>query len=422
MKNSRQAYWVAALILATVVSMIPLRGMAAPGPSARVVRVEASVSEGAVRIEARASAPFDFTTYRPSDSLFILDMSGVVPADAGLARVLKSSIVSSYRVLPFRGGEKSMVRLEVILRPEAAGIEPQIERIAPDHMALVFAMPGVGQLVPAKMTQPVSQPAKPPAAMLNNPATAIEQVRVLRAEKSAEVRIEGNGRLACEVTRLASPDRVVLDFTGVSGLKAEKSVASSIQPVKAVRSGRYKTNVVRVVIDLDRNESHRVRAQGNVVTVAFDSGLTSQKQEAPAPPVQAAPSKTEEVAAPVSTEPAPPKPEPAPIQTAHMTAIPVAGPINTEKLPLPETLTQPSAALASPAPTKVQPVISDEPKAAPPAAPAPQARTSQAEPISVNLKDVDLKDFFRLIHEISGLNVVVDPDVKGTVTLVLDDV
>ena len=33
------------------------------------------------------------------------------------------------------------------------------------------------------------------------------------------------------------------------------------------------------------------------------------------------------------------------------------------------------------------------------------------DPISVNLKDVDLKDFFRLIHEISGLNVVLDPAV-----------
>jgi type IV pilus assembly protein PilQ len=44
------------------------------------------------------------------------------------------------------------------------------------------------------------------------------------------------------------------------------------------------------------------------------------------------------------------------------------------------------------------------------------------EPVSVNLKDVDLKDFFRLIHEISGLNVVLDPDVKGTLTVVLDDV
>src|SRR5947199_8327905 len=44
------------------------------------------------------------------------------------------------------------------------------------------------------------------------------------------------------------------------------------------------------------------------------------------------------------------------------------------------------------------------------------------EPISVNLKDVDLKDFFRLIHEISGLNIVLDPGVNGSLTLVLDDV
>ena len=44
------------------------------------------------------------------------------------------------------------------------------------------------------------------------------------------------------------------------------------------------------------------------------------------------------------------------------------------------------------------------------------------EPISVNLKDVDLKDFFRLIHEISGLNVVLDPMIHGTLTIVLDDV
>jgi len=44
------------------------------------------------------------------------------------------------------------------------------------------------------------------------------------------------------------------------------------------------------------------------------------------------------------------------------------------------------------------------------------------EKISLNLKDVDLKDFFRLIHEISGLNIIVDPNVSGTLTLALDDV
>src|SRR5208283_3207184 len=42
--------------------------------------------------------------------------------------------------------------------------------------------------------------------------------------------------------------------------------------------------------------------------------------------------------------------------------------------------------------------------------------------ISLNLKDVDLKDFFRLIHEISGLNIIIDPNVSGNVTLVLDSV
>jgi type IV pilus assembly protein PilQ len=44
------------------------------------------------------------------------------------------------------------------------------------------------------------------------------------------------------------------------------------------------------------------------------------------------------------------------------------------------------------------------------------------ELISLDLKDVDLKDFFRLIHEISGLNINVDPNVAGSVTTVLDNV
>jgi type IV pilus assembly protein PilQ len=54
--------------------------------------------------------------------------------------------------------------------------------------------------------------------------------------------------------------------------------------------------------------------------------------------------------------------------------------------------------------------------------PAANGAKYTGEPISVNLKDVDLKDFFRLIHEISGLNVVLDPMVHGNLTIVLDDV
>jgi type IV pilus assembly protein PilQ len=56
------------------------------------------------------------------------------------------------------------------------------------------------------------------------------------------------------------------------------------------------------------------------------------------------------------------------------------------------------------------------------APPSEQKPAYTGEPISLNLKDVDLKDFFRLIHEISGLNILVDPNVTGSVTTVLDNV
>lgn len=44
------------------------------------------------------------------------------------------------------------------------------------------------------------------------------------------------------------------------------------------------------------------------------------------------------------------------------------------------------------------------------------------EKISLNLKDVDLKDFFRLIHQVSGLNIVVDSNISGTLTVALNNV
>ena len=44
------------------------------------------------------------------------------------------------------------------------------------------------------------------------------------------------------------------------------------------------------------------------------------------------------------------------------------------------------------------------------------------EPISLDLKDADIKDVFRTISELTGLNIVIDPDVHGQVTVRLDNV
>ena len=37
--------------------------------------------------------------------------------------------------------------------------------------------------------------------------------------------------------------------------------------------------------------------------------------------------------------------------------------------------------------------------------------------ISIRLSQTSLSDFFRLLAQLSALNIVVDPDVKGTLTL-----
>jgi type IV pilus assembly protein PilQ len=41
---------------------------------------------------------------------------------------------------------------------------------------------------------------------------------------------------------------------------------------------------------------------------------------------------------------------------------------------------------------------------------------------SVDFNDIDIKDFFRFIAEISGMNMILDPAVKGSLTLKLTDV
>jgi type IV pilus assembly protein PilQ len=81
-----------------------------------------------------------------------------------------------------------------------------------------------------------------------------------------------------------------------------------------------------------------------------------------------------------------------------------------------------------PAPTQLPeqepPMVPTAPSRAPAIAPAGAAAMAKysGEPISLDLKDADIKDFMRLIGNISGLNVVLDPDVKGALTIFLNDV
>ena len=44
------------------------------------------------------------------------------------------------------------------------------------------------------------------------------------------------------------------------------------------------------------------------------------------------------------------------------------------------------------------------------------------ERLTFDFKDIDIRDFFRLIADLTGLNMIVDPAVKGTLTMKMHDV
>ena len=295
-----------------------------------------------------------------------------------------------------------------------------------------------GCLILASMAvamSPVLAQTGEPAGASKTGAAVISSVAITQAAQTAAVRVEGEGRLDVRAARMQNPDRLVLDFAGAR-LAVERTVIPGISaPVRGVRVGQFRPDVARVVVDLTTATPYQVSHDGSAVVISFSVPSAS--------PVGASAKSTVNtslVNERGQTEfdysaPAPRKPA----QAAHIAKI------SAPSFSLPSELTQPSITLASFS-GKNEPVRPDTAGAqqaaqqavqqanaaattmaatqAQAATPAPTAAAGKytGEPISVNLKDVDLRDFFRLIHEISGLNVVLDPAVKGSLTIVLDEV
>ena len=247
------------------------------------------------------------------------------------------------------------------------------------------------------------------SAGANATTAVISSVALTQDPQRAAIRVEGAGRLDVHPVRMQNPERLVLDFTGARLSVQKTSIPGVSAPVRGVRLGQFRPDVARVVIDLTASAPYQIAHEGDAVVVYLQ--------------VQAA-----DASAPTATTSAQ-APEASSVKDA------------AAHFPLPDQLTETSATLASakePAPPEnsaqqaSQQAVQQASAAASTVAAAQQSATVSpptptsghytGEPISVNLKDVDLKDFFRLIHEISGLNVVLDPNVKGTLTIVLDEV
>ena len=322
--------------------------------------------------------------------------------------------------------------------------------------------------VPMLLMAVVAGAAQTPASQPASQRSELERVNVVRGTDDIRVEISSRGTVTPKLSTLDSPARVIVDLPETVMASGQSQIAVGAAGVKGVRIGMDGRTppTTRVVVDLDKACAYELTPgpEGKLV-------LTLHSQTVAQAPMPSTPKVVaESVPAPASKPASPFGPRVMETKAPSVTAAKTAAPIST-------TQTKPSA--ASKDYVFVEPTYQakkDEPSVEPPvraeeaaarfsdktaaellpvsanAAQSSQSSTSSStgiqpavnlaaeqkaqagqqpaatgpkytgEPISVNLKDVDLKDFFRLIHEISGLNVVLDPNVHGSLTIVLDDV
>jgi len=478
-----QPFGLACLTAASL--LIPTGALRAD--SGASVKVTSAVGHGVVRLDAKASGPFDYEVHHPSANLYYIDLTGVTAITTDAAQVLGTDIVRSYRLEQYEAGPKTISRLEILL---GHGATPKVSREGRDELEIVVSKNNLfsassGNSGSAHIVKTALHSSAP---VSSSPAPAdIRQISVAKDGDVPEVLVLGSGQFNYHELRLSKPDRLVLDFSDAR-MSAARKISSTIEPIRGVRAGQFSPQVARVVIDLSKTAPYTVNRVDGGIAVEFiaspavtpasgdangskqpvsesasanaDKGSSSPQPSQPSadtqqsadstPAAQSSPNTTAPMAASPaqgSAQPAgfnapltQPSPQPSPQSTA-----PAASPVEPAATPVvvPAVSAPASSPTVAPAQesaasdTQPPPQITPAPEPPSPAAVSVQASPASVisqesgmagetkytgAPISVNLKNVDLQDFFRLIHEISGLNVVVDPGVKGTLTLVLDNV
>ena len=277
----------------------------------------------------------------------------------------------------------------------------------------------------------------------------ISGVSVVRGADTLNIEISGSGPMAAKTMRLTHPDRVVVDIPNSLLQGRAREIPVNSGDVKSVRAARYQVGTTRVVLDMAHSAEFQVVPEGNKLVVRLHESPNNAKP-APLPQVKetvvagaaAQPNQSTPVASVSAAEKKSVEAKPSRSEIAASRFVHDAPPLpSINKRPFEANASlaaQPAAINAALQQQQQQAQPQALPQAMPQTAQTTPAGTTVAvsapstgnctsgrytgEPFGMNFKDLDLKDFFRLIHEISGLNVVLDPSVHGTVTIVLDDV
>jgi type IV pilus assembly protein PilQ len=248
----------------------------------------------------------------------------------------------------------------------------------------------------------------------------LSKVDMAAGSEAVSVKAALTGAAVTQIFALENPPRLVVDlFDTVLTSKSDVwPIDDPRSTVQRVRVAQFQAGgprpITRMVFDLKEAGLYALDSRADGLVVSFFPAYAS-----PAALVQPAPASTP---APV---PAPAAPKAAP--KAESKEVPVT------TLCAPAAAAVASAATGSPKvePKAAEPRPQEDGKTAPvmsqaakfkPTTVANDEEKYSGDIISLKIKDSDLKDVVLYLAEFAGLNVVFDPDVRGTVTVNLQDV
>jgi type IV pilus assembly protein PilQ len=371
---------------------------AAPSAELRAISSKFDARTSTVMIEA--TEPVAYVTSQPDPLTVVVDLRNVLAGflAAPIAPVPPVTAVGVEEATAPDGAPlaRIVVKMDRPARHKVRSsrnviyVDVERTRANPTGVPSMGSSPGVPSGSSRGSTTAVPAVSSRSSTTTVRTATAIKNVRALA--NGGGVAIQGDGQLIASSIEEAKdlPPRIVLDFDKVSARGVPSVIQVNAGDIKRVRVATNSRTplVTRVVIDLAKQLAYRVEEAGDELRVLFES-VTGQVTE-PTPP------QTPDI----FTTPAPP--------VAPVAPEPVA-PSAPDAAVAPGAQAQPPAPPPPPVdPSQIQ-------------APAPPTRF-QGPPVSLDFQGADLRAVLRTFAEISGLNIVIDPSIQGTVDVSLRDV
>jgi type IV pilus assembly protein PilQ len=360
---------------------------ASPATRAQLRAISTRLDSAISTVLIEATEPVAYTTRQPDPLTVLVDLRNVRGGEMPPGILIPQYPVRDINVEETTAADGTQVaRVRVRLaqaskhrvRSARNMIYVEVDRVAQD---------GAVRVEDAR--EPKAAAVTPPA---RRAARTLKSVRVL--PEGAGISLLGDGELVAATIEEAKdlPHRVLLDFRGVSAKGVPAVTEVNGADIKRVRVGTNSASplITRVVIDLVRKLGFRVEHAGDnneELRVLFDNAPATAVTDVPAEPGVVPSVADAPQAASVPAEPSAPRQAQTPGQM---------------------TLAQ----QAAPGPVQVNQPPSDQATAA----------RFQGHTVTLDFQGADLRSVLRTFAEISGLNIVIDPSIQGTVDVSLKDV